>query len=33
VAPHNAPEDLTAFIKADTERWINLVEKTNMRTK
>jgi len=33
VAPHNTPEDFTAFIKADTERWINLVEKTNMRTK
>jgi len=33
VAPHNTPEDFAAFIKADTERWINLVEKTNMRTK
>jgi len=33
VARHNTPEDFTAFIKADTERWINLVEKTNMRTK
>src|SRR5262249_18007852 len=33
VATHNTPEDFTAFIKADTERWINLVEKTNMRTK
>jgi len=33
VAAHNTPEDFAAFIKTDTERWINLVEKTNMRTK
>jgi tripartite-type tricarboxylate transporter receptor subunit TctC len=33
VAPHNSPEDFAAFIKADTERWIDLVEKTNMRVK
>jgi len=33
VAAHNTPEDFAAFIKVDTERWINLVEKTNMRAK
>jgi tripartite-type tricarboxylate transporter receptor subunit TctC len=33
MAPHNTPEDFASFIRTDTERWINLVEKTNMRTK
>src|SRR5262249_59834421 len=33
VAPHNSPEEFAAFIKRDTERWLDLVEKTNMRTK
>jgi tripartite-type tricarboxylate transporter receptor subunit TctC len=33
IAPHNTPEDFANFIRTDTERWINLVEKTNMRTK
>jgi tripartite-type tricarboxylate transporter receptor subunit TctC len=32
-AAHNTPEEFAAFIKADTEKWIGLVEKTNMRTK
>jgi tripartite-type tricarboxylate transporter receptor subunit TctC len=33
VASPNTPEQFSAFIKADTERWIELVEKTGMRTK
>jgi tripartite-type tricarboxylate transporter receptor subunit TctC len=33
VASLNTPEQFAAFIKADTERWIELVEKTGMRTK
>jgi tripartite-type tricarboxylate transporter receptor subunit TctC len=33
VAAPNTPEQFAAFIKADTERWIDLVEKTHMRTK
>jgi tripartite-type tricarboxylate transporter receptor subunit TctC len=33
VASPNTPEQFAAFIKADTERWIELVEKTGMRTK
>jgi tripartite-type tricarboxylate transporter receptor subunit TctC len=32
VAP-NGPEQFAAFIKADTEKWIDLVEKTKMREK
>jgi tripartite-type tricarboxylate transporter receptor subunit TctC len=32
-AAHNTPEEFAAFIKADTEKWIGLVEKTNMRAK
>jgi tripartite-type tricarboxylate transporter receptor subunit TctC len=30
---HNTPEAFAAFIKADTEKWIELVEKTKMREK
>lgn len=33
VAPHNTPEDFATFIRTDTERWIHLVERTNMRAK
>ena len=33
VAPHNSPEEFAKFIAIDTDRWINLVEKTNMRAK
>jgi tripartite-type tricarboxylate transporter receptor subunit TctC len=33
VASPNTSEQFAAFIKADTERWIELVEKTGMRTK
>jgi tripartite-type tricarboxylate transporter receptor subunit TctC len=32
-AAHNTPEDFATFIKADTERWIGLVEKADIRTK
>jgi hypothetical protein len=29
----NTPDAFAAFIKADTEKWIGLVEKTGMRVK
>jgi len=32
-AAHNGPEEFAAFIRADTEKWIGLVEQTNMRAK
>jgi len=32
-AGHNTPDVFAAFIKNDTEKWIGLVEKTNMRVK
>ncbi|MFL5088219.1 MAG: tripartite tricarboxylate transporter substrate binding protein [Xanthobacteraceae bacterium] len=32
-AAHNTPDAFAAFIKADTEKWIGLVEKSNMRGK
>jgi len=28
---HNTPEEFAAFIKTDTEKWLDLVEKTHMR--
>jgi len=33
LASHNTPEEFAAFIKADTDKWIGLVEKTKMRVK
>ena len=30
---HNTPDAFAAFIRADTEKWIDLVEKTKMREK
>jgi tripartite-type tricarboxylate transporter receptor subunit TctC len=33
VASHNTPEDFAQFIKADTERWIAIVEKANIHVK
>jgi len=33
VAAHNTPEDFAQFIKADTERWIAIVEKANIHVK
>ena len=30
---HNTPDAFAAFIKADTEKWVDLVEKTKMREK
>ncbi len=32
-APHQTPEEFAKFIKADTDKWLDLVEKTNMRAK
>jgi tripartite-type tricarboxylate transporter receptor subunit TctC len=32
-AARNTPEEFGAFIRSDTERWLGLVEKTNMRAK
>jgi tripartite-type tricarboxylate transporter receptor subunit TctC len=32
-APHNTPEDFAGFIKADTERWIGIVEKADIRAR
>src|SRR5262245_11800792 len=32
-AAHNGPEEFATFIRADTEKWIGLVEQTNMRAK
>jgi tripartite-type tricarboxylate transporter receptor subunit TctC len=32
-APHYTPQDFAKFIKADTDKWLDLVEKTNMRAK
>jgi tripartite-type tricarboxylate transporter receptor subunit TctC len=32
-AAHNTPDEFAAFIKADTERWITLVEKADIRVK
>ena len=32
-AAHNTPDDFATFIKADTERWIGLVEKADIRAK
>jgi len=32
-AAPNGPDEFGAFIRADTEKWIGLVEKTNMRAK
>jgi tripartite-type tricarboxylate transporter receptor subunit TctC len=32
-AAHNTPDEFATFIKADTEKWIGLVAKTNMRAK
>ena len=32
-AEHNGPDEFAAFIRADTEKWIGLVEQTNMRAK
>src|SRR5262245_21461102 len=33
VASHDTPADFAAFVKADTQRWIDLVEKANIRAK
>jgi tripartite-type tricarboxylate transporter receptor subunit TctC len=33
VAPHNTPEDFARFIATDTDRWLNIVEKANIRMK
>src|SRR5215813_9574593 len=32
-AAHNSPDAFAAFIRADTEKWIGLVEQTNMRAR
>jgi tripartite-type tricarboxylate transporter receptor subunit TctC len=32
-AAHNTPEDFAGFIKRDTERWIGIVEKADIRAK
>jgi tripartite-type tricarboxylate transporter receptor subunit TctC len=33
LAPHNTPEDFTRFIRTDTDRWLGVVEKANIRMK
>jgi tripartite-type tricarboxylate transporter receptor subunit TctC len=33
VVTKNTPEDFAAFIKTDTERWISIIEKANIRVK
>src|SRR5262247_1824370 len=32
-AEHSGPDEFAAFIRADTEKWIGLVEQTNMRAR
>jgi tripartite-type tricarboxylate transporter receptor subunit TctC len=32
-APHNTPEEFARFIRIDTERWVDLAEKANIRAK
>jgi tripartite-type tricarboxylate transporter receptor subunit TctC len=33
LAPHNTPEDFIQFIRTDTDRWLSVVEKANIRMK